>query len=136
MEEEQAKLVEYLKCFDGTKKSLEDCSAEIDAGLHKSVVYVTPKGKIYFEQHQQSIRNLLAKGSKVEILRMQVRDPGPGIYYKVRVSNEEDDENENESIILKSIGIFENGKLIRVLQRVMRRSSSSLLECSGEIEMD
>jgi hypothetical protein len=108
MEDEKAKLVEYFNCFDGIKKSLEDCSAEIDALFDKSVVFVTPKGKIYFEQHQQSLRDLLAKGSKVEILGMQVRDPG--IYYEVRISNED----ENESIILKSIGIFENGKMIRI----------------------
>ncbi len=79
MEEEQAKLIDYFNCFDGTKKSLEDCSAEIDAVLNKSVVYVTPNGKIYFEQHQQQIRNLLAKGSKGNILRMVGRYPGPGI---------------------------------------------------------
>jgi hypothetical protein len=120
MEDEKAKLVEYFNCFDGTKKSLEDCSAEIDALFDKSVVFVTPKGKIYFEQHQQSLRDLLAKGSKVEILRMQVRDPGPTIYYEIRVFITDED----ESIVLKSIGIFESGKLIRVLQRVVERSSS------------
>jgi hypothetical protein len=111
MENEKAKLVEYFNCFDGTKKSPEDCSAVMDALFDKSTVVVTPKGNIYFEQHQQSIRELLAKGSKVEILRMEVRDHGPGIYYEIRISNTD---AETESIVLKAIGIFENGKLIRV----------------------
>jgi hypothetical protein len=110
MEDEKAKLIEYFNCFDGTNKSLGDCSAEMDALFDKSVVFVTPKGEIYLEQHQQSIRDFLAKGTKVEILRMEVSDSGPGIYYEIRISNID----ENESIVLKAIGMFENGRLIRV----------------------
>jgi hypothetical protein len=41
---------------------------------------------------------------------MEVRDPGPGIYYESRIS---DTDAENESIVLKSIGTYENGTLIR-----------------------
>jgi hypothetical protein len=75
-----------------------------------SRLFVTPKGKICFEQHRQSISKLLANRSKVEILRMEVRDPG--IFYEicVTVSNEDD----AESMVMRSIGIFENGKMIRV----------------------
>jgi hypothetical protein len=40
-----------------------------------SIVVVTYKEKFYVEQHQQSTRDLLTKGSKVEIPRMEVRDP-------------------------------------------------------------
>jgi hypothetical protein len=43
---------------------------------------------------------------------MEVRDSGLGIiYYEVRISNTD---AETESIVLKSIGIFKNGKLIRI----------------------
>jgi hypothetical protein len=77
MEGEKAKLVKYFNyCYGATNKSPEHRFAEIDALFDKSVVFVTYKEKFYFEQHQQSTRDLLAEGSKVEILRMEVRDPG------------------------------------------------------------
>jgi 3-hydroxy-3-methylglutaryl CoA synthase len=132
MEDEKAKLVKYFNCFDGTMKSLEkDCSAEFDAVFDKSIVFVTPKGKIYYEQHQQSIRELLANGSKVEILRMEVRDPG--IYYEVRVSISSEDEN--ESMVMRSIGIYENGKMIRVEPQEHAENYNELLGDPNPVEV-
>jgi hypothetical protein len=38
MEDEKAKLVKYFNCFDGTKKSIEECSTEFHAVFDKSIV--------------------------------------------------------------------------------------------------
>lgn len=104
-----SKLTNYFQLFDGTSKSLLENRDVIDNVISDHIIIHGENGDIAHPQYIESIRELLDKGTKVEILEMRIHESG--VEYRVRITvPDEDDVHE-----LHSIGVVEDGKLTHVM---------------------
>lgn len=103
------KLTNYFHMFDGTSKSLEEEQSVIDQVIDHHAIFQSPNCDTAYSypEYLEHVRQRLEDGCKADILELKMHEKG--VEYNVRLTSPGKD-----SIVIRSVGVVDNGKIVRV----------------------
>ena len=110
MTDVQTNVRTYFAMFDGKQKKFnEEAMSIVQQAIYKDkFTVVTPKGEIKYDQWLDAIKHEYENGTFVTLLEM--KDHPSGIEYSAILKNPDVE----EQMTIRSVGIVEGGKLVRV----------------------
>ena len=116
-------MMTYFAAFDGSQ-SWDDIEPVVDATLHADLAVLQGKETFDLQQFKQKLQTFVSAGGFMEVHKLKQQPLG--IQYHVTFHKPNNDSKDDMMFTTKSLGTFQDGKLIRVQRDNVRRANAIL----------